>query len=161
MAIEYWEDEAIVKRFFSKVDKKAEDECWEWTAGKDKDNYGYFKINRSNKRAHRVSFEINHNRFIVDKLLILHSCDNPCCVNPSHLSEGTHKDNVADMFVKGRQRERKGTASGTSKLTDDKVIEIRAKHATGDYTHRRIANEYNMSRQQISRIINKERWAHI
>lgn len=89
-------------RFWSKVDRKGENDCWNWLAGKDLDGYGVFydfNINQ-NKRAHRIAWKFaNKNE---PQLLILHKCDNPACVNPSHLFEGTHTDNMRDKSKKGR-----------------------------------------------------------
>ena len=82
-------------RFWSKVDKTGS--CWVWTARCDKDGYGQF----DGKQAHRTiySWEIGE---IPVGLLVCHSCDNPPCVNPSHLWLGTAKDNAQDRENKGR-----------------------------------------------------------
>jgi len=96
----------VMDRFFRKVDKTGS--CWNWLAGKDKDGYGKIKIARKDLRAHRVSWEI-HNGIIPGGLLVLHRCDNPSCVNPSHLFLGTALDNNRDRDAKGR--------NGWSKIT--------------------------------------------
>ena len=88
-------------RFWAKVDKKGPDECWLWTASiKDKWGYGAFM----HMRAHQYSFML-HNGYVPTResgKLIMHSCHNPICVNPAHLSEGTSKDNKADEMRSGR-----------------------------------------------------------
>jgi hypothetical protein len=38
-----------------------------------------------------------------DGMDILHTCDNPPCINIDHLFEGTPRDNIHDMMAKGRQ----------------------------------------------------------
>jgi len=61
-------------------------------------------------RAHRVSFELANNCELLQADVILHSCDNPACINPRHLTKGTHEDNQRDKMAKGRQA--KGKTNG-------------------------------------------------
>jgi hypothetical protein len=86
------------KRFYSKV--KFSDECWEWTASKSSKGYGLFSIKSKMYSAHRTSFYIE-NGFLSEA--IMHVCDNPSCVKPSHLLAGTIKENNLDRDRKGRQ----------------------------------------------------------
>lgn len=85
-------------RFWCKVKLAGADECWEWIAGKDKDGYGWFKRDR----AHRAAW-IFFNGRIPEGFLVLHTCDNPPCVNPAHLFLGTQQDNMTDCLKKGRR----------------------------------------------------------
>ena len=86
-------------RFWDKVDKTGE--CWIWTASKNKKGYGRFGFGSRAQLAHRVSWLLSNGE-IPDGMLACHTCDNPPCVNPSHLWLGTQKDNVVDMSSKGR-----------------------------------------------------------
>ena len=91
---------AWAERFWSKV-LKVEGGCWEWQAGKFTTGYGQFGLDKKQRTAHRVSYELA-NGPIPDGLLVRHACDNPGCVNPAHLLLGTHKDNTWDMILRGR-----------------------------------------------------------
>lgn len=86
-------------RFWEKVNKT--DTCWLWTATKVA-GYGQFRPDGENILAHRYSYTI-HKGEIPTGLFVLHSCDNRACVNPDHLSTGTHVQNMHDMLAKGRQ----------------------------------------------------------
>lgn len=90
----------ILDGFWSKVQKT--DDCWIWTAGKTPNGYGRFSIKRKPVYAHRVSYVIEHGS-ISEDLCICHTCDNPSCVRPDHLFQGTHSDNQIDSVRKGRQ----------------------------------------------------------
>lgn len=94
-----WISEADKARFWSMA--KNSKYCWNWQGCKNKDGYGKFRHNFKVILAHRMSYLII-NGTIGDGMLICHTCDNPSCVNPSHLFEGTHEDNMADMKSKGR-----------------------------------------------------------
>lgn len=91
-----------IPRFWSKVRKSKG--CWIWTAAASGvGDYGYFWSGSAMVRAHRFSWEL-HNGPIPEGLKVLHACDVPLCVNPSHLFLGTMQDNSDDMVQKGRCR---------------------------------------------------------
>jgi hypothetical protein len=91
------------ERFWSKVDIKGKDECWEWKASTDRKGYGQigYPDRYSIVRSHRVAWELT-NGPIPDKMLILHKCDNSKCNNPNHLYCGTHSDNICDAITRNR-----------------------------------------------------------
>lgn len=88
-------------RFWSKVNKQNGDECWLWTAGRNRD-YGAFCINGVNRPASRAAWLFAYGEELNSAQLICHHCDEPLCVRPSHLFIGTHQDNMADKVRKGR-----------------------------------------------------------
>jgi hypothetical protein len=87
-----------IDRFNAKVNKT--DTCWEWTASK-ANGYGMFSFNGKYIQAHRFSYQ-HSNGELIKGLVIMHTCDNRSCVNPSHLVQGTYKENTMDMVIKGR-----------------------------------------------------------
>ena len=144
------------ERFFEKVERDATTDCWNWTGTIDRGGYGKLKVDGKMERAHRFSFH-TFNGAIPSGNVVLHKCDNPRCVNPSHLSVGTHADNVTDMFAKGRQPKRIGKNNGRAKLTDDDVRAIRK----SSLTQSDLAARYGIARSQISMIKNRVSWEHV
>jgi hypothetical protein len=87
-------------RFWSKVDRRGPDECWPWLGHLDDGGYG--RVGRGHFVASRVAWELHNEAQVPEGQRVLHSCDNPPCMNPAHLWAGTQKDNVQDAISKGR-----------------------------------------------------------
>lgn len=138
--------------FWDRVNKNTENGCWLWIGLKDKDGYGLISIKRRHKRTHRYSWEL-HNGPIPTGILVLHHCDIPACVNPSHLFLGTHQDNVKDRVSKDRTAHTCGTKNGNSKLTYEDICLIRflRKYHT-EFSLRQIAEYFHIAHTYISRI---------
>ena len=108
-----------------------ENGCWLWMGPRHKrknKNYGIFWIRSLHEQeTHRLSY-ILFKGPIPTGAQILHSCDNPPCVNPNHLRIGTPQDNVNDREKRGRSRHPVGIEHGRAKLTEKQVAEIRASY---------------------------------
>lgn len=91
------------KDFWSNVNIKTDDECWEWKLSKFPNGYGQIKYNNITMGAHRVAFELAKGKIDAEKF-ILHSCDNKSCCNPNHLRQGTHAENMIDSRERTHKR---------------------------------------------------------
>lgn len=153
-----------VARFWVKVKKLDIDHngCWIWIAGKDEDNYGKFTYRQNgvqiNIRSHIYSMRLHLGRSEFSGLLVCHKCDNPSCVNPTHLFLGTPQDNTTDMIEKGRGS--RGEKQSNAKLTDVKIREIRELTEFG-YTRVQISKIYNVSPGTISYVVLGRSWKHV
>lgn len=146
------------ERFFSHVKMGKPDECWLWTGATSGNGYGNF----DNKIASRVAYLLEYGTF-PEELLVLHKCDTPRCVNPSHLFLGTALDNAQDMISKGRAN-RIGSPGSThpfAKLTEKQVTEMRQLYDSGKLTQTQLALRYKVKRNTVSMIVNRVRWKHL
>lgn len=143
---------SLKQRFESKTLLIPFHECWEWVGCKRKNGYGALGLGGrggGERGAHRVSYEI-FNGQIPDGLCVMHRCDNRGCVNPHHLSLGSHKENTRDCISKGRFRVRK--------LSIAQVSEIRRKYSLGKSTYRGLAREFDTTKSNIEKIVKGETW---
>jgi hypothetical protein len=158
--------EIKMDRFWDKVDKRGEDDCWEWTATKIHNGYGHFKLNGRLQLAHRVAYILTCGDIPdVDGAdyrgtCVLHRCDNRACCNPKHLFIGTHLDNMADMIKKGRDNKSCGEDHPAAKLTESDVFSVRRLYDDGWFQYE-IAKLFGVGKTAISDIITKKKWAHI
>jgi hypothetical protein len=103
--------------------------------------------------AHRVAYALTFPEWD-GKQNVLHRCDNPSCVNPTHLFLGSQADNVTDMVAKGRAHDVRGESNGNVKLTAKQVAAIRAE----PLLQRQIAKKYGIERSVVSRIRSHKLW---
>lgn len=168
-------------RFLDRVNKT--ESCWIWTGFKDKGGYGVLRRNGSSVRAHRAILELKLARKISHGMLACHTCNNPSCVNPEHIYEGSPKENTADMFKAGRHASQfktdwkcyatgadhhwtkdpthaVGENNGRAKLSEPEVISIISRLASGE-KRSIIAKEFNVTWTTIANIGNGKLWKHI
>ena len=147
-------NEMVLARFWAKVRRSLDGECWEWTASRTLGGYGQMVIANKHFLAHRMSWVIAFGE-IPSGMCVLHKCDNPRCVNPRHLFLGTVIDNALDRDRKGRGRPRK-SGKFARKFTDEQIAAIREDKAKGVTTIQLMA-KYQISRQYVQRIVSKKR----
>lgn len=152
------EDE--VDRFWSKVEKS--NGCWTWSAATVQ-GYGVFSITQPRRqvKAHRMSFALANGLDIrdLDAEVIMHTCDNPQCVNPAHLLVGTNATNMEDRDRKGRGADRRGSLCPTAKLSWPEVHRIRAAYGPGT-TLRDLAYKFNVSPKCIHNVVTNKTWKY-
>jgi hypothetical protein len=172
------------ERFWSYVDIRGENDCWEWQGARFKAQYGHFSYRGLNEQyAHRIAYILTNRK--LPKNHVLHSCDNPPCVNPKHLRDGTHAENMRDREERGRgawQKDYEGmrqklraaweagkfaNCSGagggryTAILTPDQVSEIKAYLINGTFKQVDLAKKYGVKPGAICEIKQGRNWKDI
>lgn len=143
--------------------------CWEWTRRRDRNNYGIIVLLEHDRGAHRLSYELAIGPITSERPYILHKCDNPPCVRPSHLWAGTPKENSQDMIRKGRGKNFstprlavRGETHHNATLTEVQVKSIRADFAEGVLTKAEILKKYNVKNYDIlGAILRGKTWKHL
>ena len=150
----------LAEHFWPRV--KFGDGCWEWTGSRDTSGYGTIGFAGGIHKTHRIAWNVAFG-LIPLGLQVLHRCDNPPCVRPSHLFLGTQADNISDMVAKGRARTGKqlrGFRHPRASLNEAQVAQIRAEYATGTVMQRTLALQYRVCQGTIHRVIHGQRgWA--
>lgn len=132
--------------------------CWIYTGSGGNSGYGNFWDGSKITMAHRFSYRAYKGE-IPNKMCVCHSCDNKSCVNPEHLWLGTQKQNLDDMYRKGRNRKRSGGTypigimSHNAKLTKNEVLKIRNMYKTNNYSHRTLAKMFGVSHFCIEQVV--------
>jgi predicted XRE-type DNA-binding protein len=130
--------------------------CWECVSHVP-DGDGYPAVTRNKKRIRmlRYVYEMT-NGTIPDGHMILHSCDNPRCINPAHLSAGTVQENNQQRDERGRQA--KGEQNGNVKLGVHDVMAIRELSRTRAMTQKAIAAKFGVSKPLVEKICQGKLW---
>lgn len=139
------------------------DACWPWLGGTYKLRGGYGAVHtlgsastRQQRPAHRAMLEATLGRRLLPGMYACHTCDNPPCINPDHLYEGTAADNRRDMVERGRSRRDLTSPGGV--LTASQVREIRAIHRQ---QRGELAARFGISTTMVSIIVHGKQWRRL
>ncbi len=148
----------LAERFWAKVDRFGDNECWRWIGSIDTRGYGTIGADggRPLLRAHRVSYEIASGPIPLG-LVVCHICDNRSCVNPCHLFAATQRENCLDMIRKGRRHSSKGEHNPAAKLTPAQVIAIRNDRRR----HNVVAAVFGVGPTTVASIRKGQSWTHL
>lgn len=150
------------EQFWSKVDIKNSDECWNWLGSKKKGKWPYGKVCYHGKHwvASRLAFVLTNGPIQDESLFVCHKCDNPSCCNPSHLYLGTAKDNTDDAMRKGRLKldvlkpfALAGERAKNARFSNEKAEHVRYLYKSGLYTIEKLAAMYEVGITTIHQIV--------
>lgn len=137
----------VYDRILTHIDKSG-NECWKWTGHKNDAGYGLIWLEGKQSRVHRIVLSKKLGRPLETTEVCRHMCHTPICCNPDHLEVGNVQDNVNDTV--NANRHAKGEKSGSAKLTDDQIAEIRS--LSGMISLRELGKMYGVHYVHIARI---------
>lgn len=159
--------------FWSKVNKDGPTQphmdtpCWVWGGARNKPGYGVFWHRRHYYRATRFLWLMRTGAWPVG--IMCHHCDNPSCVRPDHLYDGTKRSNFHDLKERRPDLYQKlprppldrpwapAVDGRRHKLTWNDVAEIRADLAAG-VSASDVARRFNIHNSVVSRIHTNKSW---
>ena len=115
--------------------------CWEWTGRVNKgDGRPYFRYDGKRMASYVCVYELHSGKELEKSQVVRHSCDNPVCCNPFHLSIGSHQENMNDMVERERH--------GLPKIAVKAIKKLREEGKT----QKECAALYGVSREAVSAI---------
>lgn len=151
-----------LQRFWAKVAKRGDDECWPWLAAvrRTDEGYGAFWLDRRHQPASKVAWILTFGA-VPNGLVVCHRCDNPRCCNPHHLFVGTPLQNNDDKVAKRRHvfGERVGTALLTE-IAVKQIKQLRPKGRAPSGYRADIARQFGVTRGTITDIWSRS-WTHL
>lgn len=157
--------EHLVAKFLGGI-RKLENGCWVCDTAIENPESGYCEVvidrspraGKARDYVHRLSYR--HFKGKIPKgRHVLHSCDNPPCCNPDHLSAGTRKDNMQDMVDKGRHY--RGQNNRLPFLTETDVIAMYQLHEAGGISQYEIGRRFGINERYVWLIVHGRRWRHL
>lgn len=157
-----WTQGSVEERFWRNVVKGSASDCWEWNGTMQPNGYGRLSLgakSEGSEGAHRISWRLHNKTEIPKGMHVMHSCDNPKCVNPSHLSVGTPKQNTQDMIAKGRKviASPVGNDNGKAIINPDIVRQIRQSNES----HAALARKFGISPNCVRGVRIGRTWSHV
>lgn len=156
-------------RYEDRISPEPNTGCWLWTGAVASHGYGCVNSKpHGTSLAHRAVYQEHNSVRLSSSDLLLHSCDNSMCVNPSHLRVGTHSDNSKDRERRRRghhttkpNAQVRGARHGRRKLGIYEVMLARSMWACREFSQRQIAKEVGVSQTAVSDIVNFRTWSDI
>ena len=137
-----------LKRFMGYV--TLTESCWLWNGGASR-GYGKIRVGEKHLHAHVLSWMMFRFSMPIDGREVMHKCDNRLCVNPAHLTIGSHQENMQDMVRKGRS----GAGVPKRQMTTDHILKAKKMRADG-LTFAEIRKEIGFDDLTLWRAVNNK-----
>lgn len=156
--------ERQAQRLWERVDRSGD--CWLWPGATNRAGYGILGIGPGKRKrpvlAHRMAYALAVGP-LPARAYVLHSCDTPACLRPTHLSIGSHAKNMDQKMERKRQAVLRGEDNPRAVLTEDVVQEIRTTYAQLRYGQKaafkeQMAERYGVTTYAIRAVVNRESW---
>ena len=149
---------SVENSWVSKV--KRVGDCLEWHGNRHSFGYGIIELHGKKLLAHRVAYFLEHGQA---PRVVRHKCDNPCCVEITHLEGGIQADNVRDMDERGRRvnAPHHGVENGRAKLNETQVLAIRHIYKAGFHSQSKIGLMFGVTQNLVSKIVRRDLWRHV
>jgi len=144
----------LVEKLLEKVHISSK--CWLFQGALSPDGYGCMFVDKKHVSAHRLAYLLFCGD-IPKRMHVLHKCDTPNCVRPSHLFLGTHLENMRDMYTKERRPHPRGERNGNSKLTQAQALEILLSSGPAEI----FTKKFGISANTVCNIRTGKRWKHL
>lgn len=135
-------------------------DCLVWTGSKNNKGYGRMVVKGQFILAHRFAYCVAVGLTLkeIEDLVIRHRCDNPSCINPTHLETGTPLDNVMDRVARGRSAS--GECNGKAKLSVEQVEEILTTYIprNKEFGGAALGRKFGVCQTTISKIVLGKKW---
>ena len=157
-----YSNERLKSKLLKKINK-TKSGCWEWMGGRSVGGYGTLYDGQTTQKTHRLAYEVFVGPIPPQKL-IMHSCDNPPCINPRHLEPGTNSQNIQSAHDKERYRKRKffrdPSRHSHVKLNWRKVNKMRKLYAEGIYNYSELARKFKILPNTARAILTNQIWKY-
>ena len=158
-------NERDIQRFWRLVQRGDLAACWPWRGTTAViGGYGRFSVKHGGKQrsllAHRVAFGITRGLDLTGAA-VCHSCDNPPCCNPRHLSRSNQAQNAHERQLRGRGSKLKGITHPCARLNAAQVREIRCQSRAGLESYRQLGKRFGLAKNTIGDIVTGRSWKSV
>ncbi len=162
--VQWVEVEQLPECLSSNIDKKSSSsECWNWIGRKNVYGYGVSTKSRQEGTSilvHRRIAQISVGNELKG-MVVMHSCDNPSCCNPSHLSIGTQHDNIRDRHTKDRDNKPVGSKHPRATMNEVTAKSIKHHLSAGILSVKELALLCDVNASAIYDIKYNRSWSHV
>lgn len=138
--------------------------CWLWEGKRFRNGYGCVTSGPKSSERYLLAHRVSRRLFCGDEPeVVMHTCDNRACVNPSHLVAGTQLENIRDCMRKGRKTappRKDGSEQRNAKLHERDIATIRRLRAEG-LSQREVGRRFGVGQALISKIERGLAWRHV
>lgn len=135
--------------------------CRIWVGSKDSCGYGVLRFLGKNRKTTRLMWLAESGELPPDRTEVCHKCDQPGCIEKTHLFIASHWINMQDAKQKNRLNKAAGITHYCCSFTEDQVRELKRMFLNGLRVTKQLASKYCVSPAALNKIRTGKSWKHI